>query len=122
MPMAKTSEVTAIDRKTISKARRSLKATDMREVRNEIGQLVSNHAFGMVLRTIEEAHKGHYAAMKFLFEMTGLYQASSVEDSREGDGLAKLLLEQLGISPEPEGDAIVDSLQLARVETRHAVK
>ena len=85
-------------------------------------QLVSNHAFGMVLRTIEEAHKGHYAAMKFLFEMTGLYPAAEVEENGEGDGLAKLLLEQLGISSEPEGDGVAEGSRLAPVEARHAVK
>jgi hypothetical protein len=115
-------EAPATNLEKTSDAPKPFKPANLHQVRQEIVQLVSEHACDMVLRTIQEAKKGHHAAMKFLFEMTGLYPASSVEDNREGDGLAKLLLEQLGISPEPERDTVAESLQLAPVETRHAVK
>ena len=85
---------------------------DLRKVREEILQLVSRNASAMVQKTIDEVNKGHYAAMKFLFEMTGLYPAFSPEDNREGDGLAKLLLERLGICGESELEAGDESLQI----------
>jgi hypothetical protein len=95
-------EQVAREDQTISEAMQSLEPADLNKVREEIAQLVSKHAFEMVLGTIEEAKNGHYAAMKFLFEMTGLYPASGVEKTEEDNGLARLLLARLGISPEPE--------------------
>ena len=34
----------------------------------------------MVKTTMEEAEKGHYVAMKYLFEMIGLYPAATEEE------------------------------------------
>ena len=104
----KTVEMTTRDAQTISDPTQGCKPVSLQQVREEIVQLVSEHARDMVLHTIEEANNGHYAAMKFLFEMTGLYPAASEEESQDDNGLAKLLLEQLGITPEPEGDAAAE--------------
>jgi hypothetical protein len=114
-------EVTAMDMEKASDTAQSPKPTNLHQVREGIVRMVCEHALEMVLGTIAEANKGHYAAMKFLFEMTGLYPASSMEEDREGDGLAKLLLEQLGISPEP-ADAVAECSQLASMANGHAVK
>jgi hypothetical protein len=101
---------------SIPDARTALKTLDMAEVRKELVQLVSNHAFEMVLRTIEEAEKGHYGAMKFLFEMTGLYPSSGVDEKQEESGLAKILLERLGIDPLAEWQEGAEPLPSHRAE------
>lgn len=88
-------------------AGRSLrKPVDLAAVRDQIRNQVGNAAPGMVDSGIEEANKGHYAAMKFLFELVGLYPMAEGEEQGEGgDGLAKTLLGRLGVletTPAPE--------------------
>ncbi len=65
----------------------------------------------MVWSTIEEANKGHYAAMKYLFEMIGLFPATGAEQAPEDNSLAKTLLRRLGFPEEPElsGEVTKDS-------------
>ena len=55
----------------------------------------------MVEITISEVDKGHYAAMKYLFEMIGLYPAAAPEETEGEDSLAKTLLRRLGLPEEP---------------------
>jgi hypothetical protein len=119
---AKSPKTVPIGPESIAEARTALKTLDMAEVRKELVQLVSNHAFEMVLRTIAEAEKGHYAAMKFLFEMTGLYPPSDVGEKEEESGLAKILLERLGIELEPEWQDSAEPLPISSSGSRHAVK
>jgi hypothetical protein len=94
--------------KTKSSARRprvpsATRKPDLAAVRENIAGLVGARAMGMVEATIEEADKGHYAAMKYLFEMVGLYPAGSVDASQEGgDVLAKTLLRRLSLPEEGE--------------------
>ena len=52
---------------------------DLAEIRRRITEIVGDGAIGMVETTIEEVGKGHYLGMKFLFEMIGLYPATSAE-------------------------------------------
>lgn len=54
----------------------------------------------MVESTIEEVHKGHFAAMKYLFEMIGLFPVAGVEEKPEENSLAKVLLRRLGLAEE----------------------
>ena len=55
----------------------------------------------MVEITISEVDKGHYAAMKYLFEMIGLYPAAAPEETEGEDSLARTLLRRLGLPEEP---------------------
>ncbi len=55
----------------------------------------------MVEITISEVDKGHYAAMKYLFEMIGLYPAAAQEETQGEDSLARTLLRRLGLPEEP---------------------
>ncbi len=80
-------------------AAESAKPVDLKAVLQQITNLVGNRALGMVDRTIEEATKGHYLAMKYLFEMIGLCPAINSDGGaeEEADSLAKILLERLNI-------------------------
>jgi len=58
----------------------------------------------MVEITIGEVKKGRYLAMKFLFEMTGIYPATGSEMAPAGDALAKTLLQRLNLKDPPEAN------------------
>jgi hypothetical protein len=54
----------------------------------------------MVQQAIDAVREeGQYQAIKYLFEMIGLYPALAQEDSESQETLAQVLLEQLGLSP-----------------------
>jgi len=75
-----------------------LKPVDLAKVRDEIECLVGNHARSMVQRTIEEAKKGRYLALRFLFELARIPPAAKTEvEAPEGESLAQTLLERLGL-------------------------
>jgi hypothetical protein len=90
-------------------------ASDLAEVRRQITDLVRNGAVEMVETTIDQVGKGHYLGMKYLFEMIGLYPATSTEDTPAQDSMAAVLLRRLGL-PEmqmPEQTVTKDSTDLA---------
>ena len=68
-----------------------------KEVREQIAGLVADSADKMTSAMIEEAGKGLLAQYKFLLEVSGVYPASTVEESGAEDSnvLAKVLLERL---------------------------
>ncbi len=76
-------------------------APDLAEIRRHIAHLVGNGAVDMVETTIDQVGKGHYLGMKYLFEMIGLYPATSTDDVATEDSLAAILLRSLGLPPEP---------------------
>lgn len=84
---------------------------DLAEVRRQIADLVRNGAVGMVETTIDEVAKGHYLGMKYLFEMIGLYPATTTDDAPLQDSLAATLLRRLGLgeAPLPEKGVTKDS-------------
>ena len=99
-------------------ATKRFEPVDVKAVREQITNLVGNHAVSMVDKTIEEANKGHYLAMKYLFEMVGLCPAinSGSGAEEEADSLAKILLERLNIpqeSTEVTGEVVADAARLA---------
>lgn len=95
----------------VSVGRAPRKAVDLAVVREEIRNQVGNAAAEMVANGIEEANKGHYGAMKFLFELAGLYPAEEgAEAGAQEDGLAKAVFSRLGITdaaPEVTNDCVV---------------
>jgi hypothetical protein len=82
---------------------RTAKPLEVARLREEIDCLVRAHAIEMVEKTIEDVHQGRYLAMRFLFEMTGIYPAPVAEEGAgEGDTLARTLLERLGLLSDEE--------------------
>ncbi|MEY2413901.1 MAG: hypothetical protein QOD84_2507, partial [Acidobacteriaceae bacterium] len=91
---------------TVSKAKLSAgkaqgEPSDLASIRDRIASLVGNEALNMVATTIEEVSKGHYMAMKYLFEMIGLYPGAAPEETPVEDSLARTLLRRLGLPEEP---------------------
>src|SRR5437868_569847 len=75
-------------------------AEDLSELRRKINDLVARNAVPMVQQAIDAVREeGQYQAIKYLFEMIGLYPAIAQEDSESQDSLAEVLLEQLGLAP-----------------------
>ena len=87
--------------KRLTPGKKSRQATDLAAIRQQITDLVRNQAVPMVEITISEVDKGHYAAMKYLFEMIGLYPAAAPEETEGEDSLARTLLRRLGLPEEP---------------------
>ena len=81
-------------------AKRSKKPVDLADVRKQIETMVGAAAIDMVETTIAEVDKGHYAAMKFLFEMVGLYPAGAQEAAPSEDGLAEALAKRWALPDE----------------------
>jgi hypothetical protein len=84
---------------------------DLAEIRRQITDLVGKGAVGMVEATMDEVGKGHSLGMKYLFEMIGLYPATSPGDAPVEDSLAAILLRTPGIpeAPVPESGVTKDS-------------
>lgn len=97
-------KATAKTRKRKSKSglgQGSRKPLDFEALRRKINLLVGNQAVDLVESAIAEADKGHFAAMKYLFEMIGLYPTTEQEITPGEDSLAKTLLQRLGLPEEP---------------------
>ena len=74
---------------------------DLSVLRRQITNLVARNAVAMVQQAIDAVNdQGQYQAIKYLFEMIGLYPASGGDDSDDEDSLVKTLLRQLAL---PEG-------------------
>jgi len=105
-------------KKTSARRQGSRKPVDLELVRKKITNLVGNEAVGLVQSAIDEADKGHYAAMKYLFEMIGLYPESGQEaESPDGDALARTLLRRLELLEEPVPEAKVTK-ETAEADTK----
>lgn len=73
---------------------------ELSELRRKISALVAQNAVPMVQQAIDAVREeGQYQAIKYLFEMIGLYPASAQQDSETQDSVAQILLEQLGLAP-----------------------
>jgi hypothetical protein len=69
---------------------------DLTSIRTEINRLVGNSAVEMVQNTINQVRDGHYQALRFLFELVGLYPGDpATEAEDEGESLATTLLARL---------------------------
>ena len=82
----------------MGKRRPANSSADLTTLRCEITDLVARNAMEMVQRAIDAVHEeGQYQAMKYLFEMIGIYPAGTQQESPAQDSLARLLLEKLGL-------------------------
>ena len=75
---------------------------DKEALRGEISKQVRIAALGMLGKTIEQVNDGHYQAMKYLFEMIGLFPAPAMQDAPQEDSLAGMLLSRLGMGEETQ--------------------
>ena len=75
------------------------------ELRQTITELVSRNAVAMVQCAIDGVmEEGQYQAIKYLFEMVGIYPATNGENDVTEDSLAKLLLRHLGMGESESPD------------------
>jgi hypothetical protein len=71
---------------------------DLGDLRRKITELVAQNAVPMVQQAIDAVREdGQYQAIKYLFEMIGLYPAIAKEEPGQEDSLARILLAQLGL-------------------------
>ncbi len=71
--------------------------TALPELRQKITDLVARNAVAMVQCAIDGVmEEGQYQAIKYLFEMVGIYPATVGDDEPE-DTLSKVLLRHLGV-------------------------
>jgi hypothetical protein len=104
-----------------SEGRMSRKPVELGTIREQIKNQVGNAAEEMVAAGIEEANKGHYAAMKFLFELVGLYPATAPVEEEGQDGLATTLFKRLGVA-EFTGTEVTKECEAAAVAGNDAVE
>lgn len=81
------------------------KEPDSSRVQREIRALVANAAADMVVVAIEKAKQGQYQAMKYLFELSGLFEESGKADDAKELSLAKMICRELGLPEECEQDS-----------------
>ena len=68
------------------------------ELRQKITELVARNAIAMVQCAIDGVmEEGQYQAIKYLFEMVGIYPANAGESDVPEDTLSKVLLRHLGV-------------------------
>jgi hypothetical protein len=74
-------------------------SADLSALRRRITELVARNAVAMVQQAIDAVkEEGQYQAIKYLFEMIGLYPAVTEDESQAQSSLAQTLLEHLGLS------------------------
>ncbi len=71
---------------------------DLAALRRQISDLVARNAVCMVQQAIDAVGDGQYQAIKYLFEMVGLYPAAAQDESSVQESLARILLQRLGLS------------------------
>jgi hypothetical protein len=104
-----------------TRSRQAGPAEDLSELRRKISELVARNAVPMVQQAIDAVREeGQYQAIKYLFEMIGLYPASAQDDSEAQDSLAQVLLEQLGLASIEPGKQ--PSQRRTEVRQRHPVE
>jgi|SRR3954468_4830725 hypothetical protein len=95
-------------------------AEELSELRRKISELVAQNAVPMVQQAIDAVREeGQYQAIKYLFEMIGLYPAVA-QDLESQDSLALVLLEQLGLAPIQPPKSVPDHRR--EVRQRHPVE
>ena len=78
---------------------------DLSALRREITELVARNAVVMVQNAIDAVNEaGQYQAIKYLFEMIGLYPALGAEADTPEASLAGALLRHLGVHEAPAED------------------
>jgi hypothetical protein len=81
-------------------------AAELPSVQQQISAVVIKEAMAMVTATIDQVKEGHFQAMKFLFEMVGLFPATATPEVPQ-DSLGKTFLARLGMLEKTEPDETV---------------
>ena len=103
------------------RCRQAGSAEELSELRRKISELVAHNAVPMVQQAIDAVREeGQYQAIKYLFEMIGLYPAGAEDESESQDSLAQVLLEQLGMAPVQPGKRVTN--RRTEVSSRHPVE
>jgi hypothetical protein len=88
----------------------SKSGTDLTTLRSEITELVARNAVTMVQHAIDAVNEeGQFQAIKYLFEMIGLYPGTEDTSSPVEDSLAARLLQQLGLECKNKNSPALDS-------------
>jgi hypothetical protein len=124
MTKANTGKAGKSSKQSRSAPKKALKQVDLGLVRERITNPVGNRALEMVETTMDEVAKGHYLAMKYLFEMIGLCPATAPEEALQEDSLARTLLRRLRLPEEttPSTEVTTDCLADAVEQESDAVK
>ncbi len=89
---------------------------DLSVLRHQITNLVAQNAVAMVQNAIDAVNEeGQYQAIKYLFEMVGLYPAVAGDDSQVEDSLVKTLLHHLGLAEKVTPEKILPEASSAMV-------
>ena len=73
-------------------------AAGLSGLRRKVTELVVKNAVPMVQQAIDAVkEEGQYQAIKYLFEMIGLYPAAAQDELRAQESLARTLLDHLGL-------------------------
>lgn len=83
--------------------------TDFASLRQQIRDRVGQEAMNMVNSTINTVNDGQYAALKYLFEVVGLFPADALSESSPQDTLAPTLLRALGLPDMSPSEVTKDS-------------
>ena len=88
-----------------TRTRKASPPLELADLRRKITELVAQNAIPMVQQAIDAVREeGQYQAMKYLFEMIGLYPAAAESESGAEDSLAQILLTQLGLPERARSD------------------
>lgn len=96
--MKRVSSIRSAPKKRTGRRSRAQVVKDVGTLRQEIEDLIKREAVPMVECAIGEAKEGNFAAMKYLFDMGGLFPGTVKPESVEDDSLAKILLQRLGMT------------------------
>jgi hypothetical protein len=78
--------------------KRAADPPDLTDLRQRITGLVAQNAVGMVQCAIDAVQEeGQYQAIKYLFEMIGLYPAAAGSEDVKPDSLTEILLKHMGL-------------------------
>ncbi|SRR6266567_3490776 len=98
--------------------RNAQKIAQAREVTN----LVVSEASAMILTTIEHVHKGHHEALKVLFQVIGLFSMPAEVEEQKDHGLAKALLDSLGLGTESSQETVTKGQERSTMADHPAVE
>ena len=88
---------------------RHLEPANLEAIRRHITNLVANRALDLVQQVIDQIGRGNYQAMKYLFEIAGLFPVTVTEETSGEDSLARTLLNYLGDAVQREQGQKVDA-------------
>jgi hypothetical protein len=96
----KKSDTPAADGKAKSK-------DEMQKVRNNVTNVIVDGSLEMAARVIQSVTEGgQITALKYLWEVSGLFPSEAEADDGEPDSLAKILLDRMGIEGDIPGPGV----------------